>query len=156
MAKTIVIEGADTNDIMAELVESGILSKRTLYRVFGDASGKNRDPRSKTTDYGIIESVLKRNRINYEMNVPRANPPIRRRHNRINAKCCNYEQKVQLYIYKDAEIADEGCRLTKLKKGGNYLEDDSLRQQHVTTAIGYWVDYLIEYGSHNNSYIDIS
>lgn len=156
VAKTFVIEGADTNDIMREVVESGILNKNTLYRVFGDASGKNRDPRSKTTDYGIIEHVLKRNGINYEMNVPRANPPIRRRHNRINAKCCNYEQKIQLYIYKDAEIADEGFRLTKLKKGGNYIEDDSLSQQHVTTAIGYWIDYLIEYESNNTSFIDIS
>lgn len=156
VAQTFVIEGADTNDIMAELVESGILNRRTLYRVFGDASGKNRDPRSKTTDYGIIETVLKRNKINFEMNVPRANPPVRRRHNRVNAKCCNYQQKVQLYIYKEAETADEGFRLTKLKKGGQYLEDDSLAQQHVTTAIGYWIDHTIEYESHNNAYIEIS
>jgi len=156
IAKTFIIEGADTNDIMREIGESGILSRGTYYRVFGDASGKSRDPRSKTTDYEIIETFLKRNKVNYEMCVPRANPPIRRRHNRINAKCCNFEGKVQLYIYKEAEQADEGLRLTKLKKGGQYLEDDSLATQHVTTAIGYWVDYLIEYNTENSPVIEVS
>ena len=156
IARTILVEGADTHDIMNELVGTGILKKRTVFRVFGDASGKSNDTRSKTNDYEIIETVLKRERVHYSMEVPRSNPPVRRRHNRINAKCCNYEQKVQLYLYKDAEDADEGFRLTKLKKGGQYLEDDTLKQQHVTTAIGYWVDYLIEYEAHNNSYIEIS
>jgi len=156
LAKTIIVEGADTNDIMREAVESGILNKNTYYRVFGDASGRSRDPRSKTTDYEIIETVLKRNKVRYEMNVPRANPPVRRRHNRINAKCCNFEGKIQLYIYKDAEPADDGFRLTKLKKGGQYLEDDSLKEQHVTTAVGYWVDYLIEYNTDNDAVIEVS
>lgn len=155
VAQTIVVEGADTNDILRELKESGILDRQTMFRVFGDASGKNKDTRSKTNDYDIIETFLKRNRISYEMEVPRSNPPIRRRHNRVNAKCCNFESKTQLYIYKDAEIADEGFRLTKLKRGGNYLEDDTLYEQHVTTAIGYWIDYLIEYESHNNARIEI-
>ena len=155
VARTILLDGADTNDIMMEIIESKVLEKETWFRVFGDATGKSRDTRSKTNDYEIIESVLRREGVSFEMNVPRANPPQRRRHNRVNAKCCNYEKKTQLYIYKDAEPADDGFRLTKLKKGGQYIEDDSLREQHVTTAIGYWLDYLIEYESHNNSYITI-
>jgi len=153
IAKTFLIDGANTEDILQEMHNDGAFNRNTLYRVFGDASGKNRDTRSKTNDYEIIEMFLRRNKINYEMNIPRSNPPVRRRHNRINAKCCNYEQKVQLYIYRDAEPADEGFRLTKLKKGGQYIEDDSLKQQHVTTAIGYWIDYLMEYESHNNAEI---
>ncbi len=156
VARAVLLEGADTTDIMMELVHSGLFNKNTQFRVFGDASGKSNDTRSKTNDYEIIETVLKRNRVNYSMEVPRSNPPVRRRHNRINAKCCNFEGRVQFYIYKDAEDADEGFRLTKLKKGGQYLEDDSLKQQHVTTAIGYWVDYLIEYEAHNNASIEIS
>ncbi|NQX99778.1 MAG: hypothetical protein HRT70_01345 [Flavobacteriaceae bacterium] len=144
VAKTIIIHGADTNDMMREFGESDILKKRGYFRVFGDASGSHKDPRSKTTDYEIIENFLKRNKVNYEMCVPKSNPPIRRRHNRVNAKSCNYQRKTQLYIYKEAEKADEGFRLTKLKKGGQYLEDDSLESQHVTTAIGYWIDYEIE------------
>lgn len=156
VARTIIIDGADTNDIMEEFIQSDVTKRKgCIFRVFGDASGKARDPRSKTTDYEIIETVLKRNRIHYEMHVPRSNPPIRRRHNRVNAKCCNYKQKTQLYIYKDAEPADDGFRLVKLKKGGQYLEDDTLKQQHVTTAIGYWIDYLVEYEATYTDYIEI-
>ena len=47
-------------------------------------------------------------------------------------------------LYKGAKAADEGFRLTKLKKGSGLIEDDSLKQQHVTTAIGYWVVYVLE------------
>ena len=156
IARTFIVDGADTHDILKEAFESGILSKKNVaYRVFGDAAGRNRDPRSKTNDYEIIEKFLRRNNIIYDVYLPSQNPPIRRRHNRVNAKCCNYEQKVQLYIYKEAEEADEGFRLTKLKKGGQYLEDDSLRQQHVTTAIGYWIDYHIEYGINPKTSIKI-
>lgn len=144
IAQTFIVEGADTHEIMQEAFSSGILSKGVLYRIYGDASGKNRDTKSKTTDYEIIKNFLKRNRISHEMCVPLANPPQRRRHNRVNAKCCNYEGKVQLYIYKEAEMADTGFTLTKLKKGGQYLEDDTLKEQHVTTAIGYRIDRAIQ------------
>ena len=156
IAQTFIIQGTDTNEIIQEMIESGILNKPTFYRVFGDASGRNKDTRSKTNDYEIIETALKRNNIDYEMKVPRANPPIRRRHNRVNAKCCNFEQKIQLYIYKEAEQASDGFTMTKLKKGGQFLEDDSLPEQHVTTAIGYWVDYLIENENNGTGYIEIS
>jgi len=156
IAQTFIIEGADTNGIIKEAFESGILSKPAFYRVFGDASGRSRDTRSKTNDYEIIETFLKRNNIHYEMSVPRANPPIRRRHNRVNAKCCNFEQKVQLYIYKEAEPAGTGFANAKLKKGGQYIEDQSTEGQDVTTAIGYWVDYLIENENNGTGYIEIS
>jgi len=156
VAKSILLDGANTEEIMTELISSGLFKKHTTFRVFGDASGKNNDTRSKTNDYEIIEKMLNRENVHYDMEVPRSNPPQRRRHNRVNAKCCNFDKKTQLYIYKDAEDADEGFRMTKLKKGGQYLEDDSLREQHVTTAIGYWIDYCIEYESTANANIIIS
>lgn len=155
VAVSLLVEGANTLEIMEELVNKDLFKKETTFRVFGDASGRSSDTRSKTNDYEIIEKVLKREGVPYEMEVPRSNPPIRRRHNRINAKCQNFEKKTQLYIYKDAEAADEGFRLTKLKKGGQYLEDDSLAQQHVTTAIGYWVDAIIENETSNTAFIEL-
>lgn len=145
IAKTYLVSGADTNEIIEEMESDGIFERQTYFRVFGDASGKNRDTRSKTTDYEIIRERLSRYRredkskIHFEMCFRKSNPPIRKRHNRVNAQFCNYEGRVKLYIYKDAADADEGFRMTKLKKGGQYLEDDSFDKQHVTTAIGYYV-----------------
>jgi hypothetical protein len=153
VAKTFIIDGADTPDMLDEIENSGILDKDTWFRVMGDASGKNRDTRSKTSDYELWDDFLARyrvksgdregRRINYEMCVPKANPPIRTRHNKVNAKCENAFGKVQLYVYKDAPEANTGFQLTKLKKGGNYIEDDSMREQHITTAIGYWLHWLL-------------
>ena len=48
------------------------------------------------------------------------------------------------YVYSEASETDEGFRLTKLKKGSGLVEDDSYRNQHVSGAIGYAVDYVEE------------
>jgi hypothetical protein len=119
----------------------GIFKNKVLFRIFGDASGKNNDTRSKRSDYDIIEDYLK-NKIRYQMKVPKSNPPIRKRHNLVNAMCKNDKKVVRLFVYKDAPEADKGFRLTKLLPKANYVEDDSFRFQHITTAIGYWICML--------------
>jgi len=65
----------------------------------------------------------------------------------MNSLFMNDLGEVRFYIYHDAAIADEGFRLTKLKKGSGLVEEDgpSAPYQHVTTAIGYWADYVFEY-----------
>ena len=145
IAKAYIVHTANTQEIMEEMESDGVFERKTYFRDYGDASGKNNDTRSKTTDYEIIENFLKRYRradgssLTYKMRYRKSNPPIRKRHNRVNAQFKNYEGRVKLYIYKDASKADDGFRNTKLKKGGEYLEDDSFENQHVTTAIGYYI-----------------
>ncbi len=140
-----IVEGARTQDIMEELANRGYLNHNTHYWVRGDATGRSRDTRSIKTDYDIIKTFLSNYRnkdglpIRFELDVPRANPPIRARHNKVNAHMKNALGHTRLYVYKDCPTLDEGFRLTKLKKGGHYLEDDSKRYQHVTTAAGYGI-----------------
>ena len=43
----------------------------------------------------------------------------------------------KLFVYKDAPTVDEGLRLTKLKSGAQYLEDDNNHYQHISSALGY-------------------
>lgn len=136
--KTFIVEGARTNDILEEMNNHGVFDHNNLIRVFGDASGKNRDTRSKRSDYDIIQDYLSE-RSNFQMLVPRANPPIRTRHNLVNSKCENAKNEIQLLVYKEAQDADKGMRLTKLLKNSNYVEDDSFEFQHITTAVGYWI-----------------
>lgn len=150
VAKTYIVEGADTHEIIQEIMDDDILERMTYFRVYGDASGKNKDPRSKTTDYDILNRAISTYRRkdgskpHHEMKFPKANPPIRRRHNRVNARFKNVAGEVRFYIYKEASDADDGFRMTKLKKGGQYLEDDSYANQHVTTAIGYWITKITD------------
>ena len=143
--KAFHVEGARTLNIMEEIAASGILDKCERVLVYGDASGKNRDTRSIVSDYEIIEKFLANYKtkdgrnIRFELRVPRANPPIRRRHNLVNAYFENDNKEVRLYVYD--KWLDEGFRLTQFKKGADLIEDDSLPQQHATTAIGYCIDY---------------
>jgi hypothetical protein len=149
-AKTFIVDGARTTDIMDEIASSGLFDQFSKFRIFGDASGKSRDTRSIKSDYDIIKQYLDNYqrtdsvKLQYEMMVPLANPPIRERHNLLNAQCHNANGEIKLYVYKEAENLDEGFRLTKLKKGGNYIEDDSFRFQHVTTAAGYMIHYILK------------
>lgn len=142
------IEGLKTGQLMDEIADSGVFELPLKFRIFGDASGKNNDTRSTRTDYEIIESFLSRYRTKlgkplvFEMHVPKKNPPLRRRHNLVNGLCQNDSGKVNFYVYAGCEWVDEGMRLTSPVKGSGFIEDDKLEQQHVTTAIGYWCDYL--------------
>ena len=110
----------------------------------GDASGKHRDTRSNVNDYDIIKKYLANyvkkdgGNINFSIDVPTQNPEIRRRHNTVNAYCENMDGEHRIKVYKKAYTVDEGLRLTKLKKGGQYVESED-RYQHITTAVGYGI-----------------
>jgi hypothetical protein len=138
-----VIEGLRTLENCEQLAAKGLLDYSVPYYVTGDAAGRHRDTRNNRSDYDIIKKFLagyvnKKDRtINFDMKVPVTNPPIKKRHNLVNAYCLNAHGKRRLFVYKDAPMADKGMRLTKLKKGVNYIEDDSHEYQHITTAIGY-------------------
>ena len=142
--RSFIVEGANTEDILDEMAKSGVFELPLKFRVYGDASGRNRDTRSNKTDYDIIYSFLnkyKRTKDNssleFEMEVPKANPPVRERHNYANGVFKNSKGLVKFLCYDDN--SDEGLRLTKLKKGSGYIEDDSFKYQHITTAITYWI-----------------
>lgn len=141
----VVIEGIRTEDSCEELQGKGFLDlpENPPVVICGDASGKNRDTRNKRSDYDIIRQYLANysrkdgQALKIEMNVPLANPPVRKRHNTVNAYCRNEAGDVRFFVYKGAPTVDKGMRLTALKTGGNYVEDDSKAWQHCTTALGY-------------------
>lgn len=147
VGKSFVVEGFNTEEIIDEMIEDGCLEYVTEVRIFGDRNGKNNDTRSKRTDYDIIQRKLqnfkKKNGmgIKVTMQVPNENPPIRARQNIVNAHCLNDQGQTRLYLYKDAAKVDEGLRLTKLKKGSSYQEDDNNDYQHVVSALGYYIHF---------------
>jgi hypothetical protein len=145
--KAFHVEGARTLDIMEEIASSGLLDLCGKVCVYGDASGKHNDTRSIKTDYDIILHFLQNYKtkdgrsLKVELRIPRANPPIRRRHNLVNAYFMNDNKEVRLFVYD--KWIDEGFRLPTFKKNGDMVEDDGPAYpfQHATTAIGYLLDY---------------
>jgi PBSX family phage terminase large subunit len=135
----VVVDGQRTLDACEEAMERGLLSRNHKIIINGDASGRSRDTRGKQSDYAIIEKFMANSNLRFEIDVPTTNPRVRDRHNLLNGRICNANNKRSLFVYKDAPTADEAFRMTSLKKGGQYVEDDSKRFQHIGTAIGYSV-----------------
>ena len=141
----VVVEGLRTQDTLEEAAEKGLFEYPVPYIVNGDRNGRNNDTRNKRSDYDIIEKYManfrpkRGGRLRFEIDVPKSNPPIRKRHNLVNGSCCNAKGDRRLFVYKDAPTVDDGLLMTKLKKGANLIEDDSFRAQHVTTGLGYSV-----------------
>jgi hypothetical protein len=145
IGKTWIIAGMRTLDMFDELANDGFLDMGfPIIRLFGDSSGRHSDTRANRPDWDLIENFLSNYRpknrpyLEYELEVPQANPPIKARHNLINGICHNVAGQSRLFIYKDAKDLSKGLRLTQLKKDAKLIEDDSLREQHITTALGYY------------------
>lgn len=142
----VIVDGADTEAIMDEMASRELLDFNVPeYLIFGDATGESKSANSKKSNYDIIIGFLSHHRTNsgrhiyFSKQVPKSNPPIRERHNIVNAYCKNAFGKTRLYVYKKCQTLHKGMRLTELKSGGQYIEDDSKPYQHVTTALGYYV-----------------
>lgn len=143
--KEIVVQSYRTLDICEEANNLGLLDTPCKIIIQGDATGRHKDTRSIHSDYEIISKYLsnlenKYGAINFEMDVGLSNPPIKKRHSLVNGQMENAFGVTSLFLdKKECKMLDKGFRLTKLKKGGNYIEDDSVPWQHITTAAGYGI-----------------
>lgn len=143
----IILQGSRTADVMEEAASRGLLDYNTMYEVFGDASGDHRDTRSILSDYDIIKRFLAQHKptgghnMRWVTKIPKANPPIRTRHNTVNGYCSNQKGENRFFVYQGCPTLHKGMRLTTLVRGGSYIEDDSPEYQHCTTAVGYCVQY---------------
>lgn len=151
----VVVHGMRTADALDEMSARGMLVEGQKYYINGDAAGRHKDTRGVRTDYDIIEKYLAnhKNELDYEIAVPRANPQLRERHNLVNSMCENVKGERRLFVYAKAKTVDKGLRLTQLKKGAKYLEDDSAKHpyQHITTALGYSLWWKKNFGERKRS-----
>lgn len=129
----IILETADTNAVIQEMrgrpweaqAKAGII-------IYGDAAGRARDTRSGMTDFSLLAAA------GYtRQKVPKSNPPLRARHNLVNTLLCDAAGRVRLTIHPRCQTLIRGLERARLKPGAQYVEDDSLFEQHVTTALGY-------------------
>jgi hypothetical protein len=143
----IVLSGSRTVDVMEEFAGRGYLDlpENPAIDICGDATGRARDTRNNRSDYDIICDYLNRYRrkdnrpIKFNLEVPLSNPSLRNRHNIVNGRLKNSEGKVSIRIDRRCETVNEGFSSVKLVPGGKYVEDDSKKYQHITTAIGYYI-----------------
>jgi len=140
-----VIHGSRTEDTLDDLQARELLDYSMEYVIMGDAAGKHNDTRTKRTDYSIIDNFLSKNGYRHSLNIGMSNPPVRTRHIIVNGALKNANNETRIKIVKNrCPVLIKGLRLTKLKKGSGYIEDDSDEFQHITTAIGYAIVRLLK------------
>lgn len=141
----VVIQTARTETVLEEIASRGYFDLGLQVNVYGDATGKALSTNSIHSNYDIIKLFLSNYKaaqsrpIRWVREVPESNPPIRLRHNLCNAYFENVKKENRVFVYEKCNTLNQGLRLTKLKKGAEYTEDDSKHFQHITTAFGYWV-----------------
>lgn len=154
----IILHSSRTLDVLEEVNAREYFDYDCEWVIHGDATGKSRNTRSIKSDYDIISEYLGNlqgiyGMIRYRMDVPISNPPVRERHSLVNGQLENALGQHHLFIDpKKCKTLDKGLRMTKLKKGGSYIEDDSSDYQHCTTALGYHVCRILKQEKIKNSF----
>lgn len=138
----IVLTSAVARQSALEFVDKYKDHKNKDMLLFGDPAGKAGEKHGHASDYVEIEKVLKENGWKVTRKVKAAAPAIRDRQNAVRAKIRNAAGDVALFVDpRKAPYCHKGLATVQTKKGSTFLEDGS-EYQHITTAIGYCVDYI--------------
>jgi hypothetical protein len=109
--------------------------------IYGDPAGRAGEKHGHASDYTEIEKILRDNGWKFTRKVKPAAPAIKDRQNAVRAKIRNAAGEVSLFVNtQQAPYTHKGLATVQLKKGSTFLEDET-EFQHITTAIGYFVDY---------------
>lgn len=137
----IILTSATSRQSALEFVEKYKNHKNRSVIVYGDPAGRAGEKHGHASDYTEMEQVLRASNWQVERKVKLAAPAIKDRQNAVRAKICNAKGQVSLFVNpKLAPYAHKGLATVQIKKGSTFLEEDS-DYQHITTAIGYCVDY---------------
>lgn len=137
----IVLTSATSRQSAMEFVDrySGHGNKNLL--IYGDPAGRAGEKHGHASDYTDIEDVLRAHGWKLTRKVKASAPAIKDRQNAVRAKIMAANGSISLYVNQAKAIyAHKGLLTCQLKKGSTFLEDDG-EYQHITTAIGYCVDY---------------
>lgn len=138
----IILESAISKQSAIEFVEKYRDHKNKSVDIYGDPAGKAGEKHGHASDYTDIEGVLRSNGWKFERKVKKAHPSIKDRQNGVRAKLLTADDKSSLFVNPArAKWCDKGLATVQLKKGSSFQEDDKNQYQHITTAIGYLVDY---------------
>jgi hypothetical protein len=138
----IVLESAVSRQAAEEFVDKYERHQNKTVWIYGDPHGRAGEKHGHKSDYQEIEEVLTNHGWRWRRCVRPKAPGIKDRQNAVRAKIKNALGQISFYINpKKAEWAHKGIRDVQLKQGSTFLEDDKNKYQHITTAIGYYVDW---------------
>jgi len=137
----IVLQSAVARQTALEFYERYKQHDNKKMLLYGDPAGKAGEKHGQQSNYTEIEAVLRSNGWHVERRVRAAAPAIRDRQNAVRAKICNAREDRTLFVNPDkCKYVNKGLSNVMLKDGSTFIEEES-DVQHITTAVGYCVDY---------------
>lgn len=139
----IILTSAVSRQSAEEFVEKFKNHNNKHVIIYGDPAGRAGEKHGQESAYKSIEEVLRNNGWKYTRKVKEAHPSIKDRQNQVRAKIKNAFGEVSLFVNPNkAPYCHKGLATVELKEGSSFQEKES-DYQHVTTAIGYFID--VEY-----------
>lgn len=138
----IVLTSAVSKQSAIEFVERYKNHKNKHVILYGDSAGKAGEKHGHNSDYTDIEAVLKQHGWQVTRRIKAANPGIKDRQNAVRAKIRSADGNLSLFVNPSkAPFCEKGLATVQLKPGSSFQEDQSNQYQHITTAIGYCIEY---------------
>lgn len=138
----IVLESAVSRQSAIEFVEKFKDHKNKMVYIYGDPAGRAGEKHGHKSDYNEIEDYLRLHGWKFERRVRPAAPAIKDRQNAVRALIKNAKGEVRLRVNpQKAVYCHKGLGTVQLKAGSSFQEDQTNQYQHITTAIGYFVDW---------------
>jgi hypothetical protein len=137
----VVLESAIARQSAIEFVNryKGHGNKNVI--VYGDPAGRAGEKHGHASDYTEMESVLRADGWTVQRRVKLAAPAIRDRQNAVRAKVANAAGESSFFVNPQlAPTLHQGMLTVQFKKGSTFQEEQS-REQHITTAVGYCIDF---------------
>lgn len=138
----IVLESAVSRQSAIEFVEKYKAHKNKTVYIYGDPAGRAGEKHGHKSDYTEIEDVLRLNGWKFERRVRPAHPAIKDRQNAVRAMIKNAKGDVRLRVNPQSAVwCHKGLSTVQLQAGSSFQEDQKNQYQHITTAIGYFIDW---------------
>jgi hypothetical protein len=138
----IVLESAISRQSALEFIERYKDHQNRSMILYGDPAGRAGEKHGHNSDYNEMENLLKTHNWKVERRVKAAAPGIKDRHNEVRAKCKTASGHVSFFVNpQKCEYVHKGLSTVQFKKGSTFLEDDANKYQHITTALGYCINY---------------
>lgn len=121
--------------------------------LYGDPAGKAGEKHGHASNYTEIEKVLKEDGWDVQRKVKAAAPRIVDRQNAVRSKIMNASGETSLFVNAErCKYLHKGLATVTTKSGSTFQEEET-EYQHITTAVGYCVDF--EFPIHVDKKVDI-
>lgn len=137
----IILTSATSRQSALEFVERYKNHQNRKLIIYGDPAGRAGEKHGHASDYTEMEQVLRANNWQVERKVKVSAPAIKDRQNAVRAKILNASGETSLFVNPErCKYLHKGLATVTMKKGSTFLEEET-EYQHITTAVGYCIDY---------------